>query len=289
MKRLFFPILALLLAVLLGTQASQRTPMPVTRGDIINDNQITTQPSSNRLRVGTYNIHSGKGHDEGTTLEAIAAVLGNPPLDIIGLQEVTGQLAADGNQASELAAMLELGWLYAPTRNKPFSADFGSALLSRFPVQSYAITPLLHERRTASNTRTSRAHRNIISVTLDILNTPVKVFITHLDRGPLRLEQLQDVINTFRQHPHAILMGDLNSRHDDAPLQTLLAAGEASDAIAATAGAEDINKRIDWILTRGFNIIAGGSHPKGVSDHPQFWVELELDTTATDSSGPTAQ
>jgi endonuclease/exonuclease/phosphatase family metal-dependent hydrolase len=289
MKRLFFPILALLLAVLLGIQANQRTPMPVIRGDILNDNQLTTQPSSNRLRVGTYNIHSGKGHDEGTTLEAIAAVLGSPALDIIGLQEVTGQLAADGNQASELAAMLELGWLYAPTRNKPFSAEFGSALLSRFPVQSYAITPLLHERRTASNNRVSRAHRNIISVTLDIQNTPVKVFITHLDRGPLRLEQLQDVINTFKQHPHAILMGDLNSRHDDAPLQTLLAAGEASDAIAATADAEDINKRIDWILTRGFNIIAGGSHPRGVSDHPQFWVELELDTTAADTSGPSAQ
>jgi len=153
MKRLFFPILALLLAVLVGILVSRRTPMPVIRGDILNDNQLTTQPSSNRLRVGTYNIHSGKGHDEGTTLEAIAAVLGSPALDIIGLQEVTGQLAADGNQASELAAMLELGWLYAPTRNKPFSAEFGSALLSRFPVQSYAITPLLHERRTASNTR----------------------------------------------------------------------------------------------------------------------------------------
>jgi len=286
MKRLFFPILALLLAVLVGILVSRRTPMPVIRGDILNDNQLTTQPSSNRLRVGTYNIHSGKGHDEGTTLEAIAAVLGSPALDIIGLQEVTGQLAADGNQASELAAMLELGWLYAPTRNKPFSAEFGSALLSRFPVQSYAITPLLHERRTAS---VSRAHRNIISVTLDIQNTPVNVFITHLDRGPLRLEQLQDVINTFKQHPHAILMGDLNSRHDDAPLQTLLAAGEASDAIAATADAEDINKRIDWILTRGFNMIEGGSHPRGVSDHPQFWVELELDTTAADTSGPSAQ
>ena len=58
MKRLFFPILALLLAVLLGIQANQRTPMPVIRGDILNDNQLTTQPSSNRLRVGTYNIHS---------------------------------------------------------------------------------------------------------------------------------------------------------------------------------------------------------------------------------------
>ena len=288
MKRLFFPILTLLLAALLGTLASQRTPMPIVRGDILNDNQRTTQPSSNRLRVGTYNIHSGKGHDEGTSPEAIAEVLGNPPLDIIGLQEVTGHLADDGNQASDLAGMLELGWLYAPTRNKPFSADFGSALLSRFPVQAYEFTPLLHERRTASSTDVSRAHRNIISVTLDIQNTPVKVFITHLDRGPLRLEQLQDVINTFKQHPHAILMGDLNSRHDDAPLQTLLAAGEASDAIAATADAEDINKRIDWILTRGFNIIEGGSHPRGVSDHPQFWVELQLDTTAADSSGPSA-
>jgi endonuclease/exonuclease/phosphatase family metal-dependent hydrolase len=279
MKRLFFPLLVLLLVALLGTLASQGTPTPIVRGDILNFNQRTTPASSNRLRVGTYNIHSGKGHDEGTTLEAIAEVLGNPPLDIIGLQEVTGQLVGDGNQASELADLLGLGWLYAPTRSKPFSADFGSALLSRLPVQSYEIMPLLRERRSASETLVSRAHRNIIGVKLDIQNTPVMLYVTHLDRGPLRLEQLQDVIDTFRQHPHAILMGDLNSRHNDAPLRTLLAAGEASDAIAATSDTENINKRIDWILTRGFNIIAGGSHPRGVSDHPQYWVELELDTT----------
>ncbi len=289
MKRLFLPILVLLLAALLGSVASQRTPMPVVRGDILNDNQRTTQNSSSRLRVGTYNIHSGKGHDQGTTLESIAEVLGSPPLDIIGLQEVTGHLAGNGNQASDLADLLELGWLYAPTRNKPFSPDFGTALLSRLPVQSYEITPLLRERRSAGKTLVSRAHRNMIGITLDIQNTPVKVLITHLDRGPLRLEQLQDVINAFKQHPHAILMGDLNSRHDDAPLQTLLVAGEATDAIAATTDGEAIDKRIDWILTRGFNVIDGGNHPRGVSDHPQYWVELELDTTVTDSFRAAAQ
>jgi endonuclease/exonuclease/phosphatase family metal-dependent hydrolase len=289
MKRLFFPLLTLLLAVLLGIMASRTTSTPVSRGDILDDNQRTTTPSSIDFRIGTYNIHSGKGHDESTTPEAIAGVLNNPPLDIIGLQEVTGHLVGDGNQASELADILALGWLYAPTRNKPFSADFGSALLSRFPIQSYEIRPLLWERRTASQTLVSRAHRNLISVTLDFQGNPVKVFITHIDRGPLRLEQLQDVINEFKQYPHAILMGDLNSKHNDAPLRAVLDSGEATDAIAVTAVGEDIDKRIDWILTRGFTVVAGGSHPRGVSDHPQYWVELQLDTTAADSNGLVVQ
>ena len=262
--------------ILLGILASQRTPLPMIRGDILNDNQRTTAAASNRLRVSTYNIHSAKGHDEGSSIEQVARVLNTPPLDIIALQEVAGDLFGESNQASELAGLLDLGWLYAPTRKKHFSAKFGSAFLSRYAIKHYEIKPLIWERHDRSGTQVSRSNRNLVSVTLQFQGQPVTILLTHLDRGPLRLEQLSDVIAEFRQHNHAILMGDLNSNREAPPLSELLASGGATDAIAVTAGDNDAPKRIDWILTRGFKVVDGGSHPRGTSDPPQFWSELQL-------------
>lgn len=276
LKKTLFPLTTLLLAILLGILASQRTPLPMIRGDILNDKQRTTAAPSNSLRVSTYNIHSAKGHDEGSSIERIAEVLSTPPLDIIALQEVAGNLLGEGNQASKLAGLLDLGWLYAPTRKKHFSAKFGNAFLSRYAITDYEVKSLLWERRDHSGTQVSRSNRNLATITLQFQGQPVTVLITHLDRGPLRLEQLSDVIAEFRQHSHAILMGDLNSDREAPPLRELLASGEATDSIAVTAGDNDAPKRIDWILTRGFKVVDGGMHPRGTSDHPQFWSELQL-------------
>ena len=143
-------------------------------------------------------------------------------------------------------------------------------------LDHYEIKSLLWERRDRSGTQVSRSNRNLVTVTLQFQGQPVTILITHLDRGPLRLEQLNDVIAEFRQHRHAILMGDLNSNREAPPLSELLASGEVTDAIAVTAGDNDEPKRIDWILTRGFKVIDGGIHPRGTSDHSRFWSELQL-------------
>jgi endonuclease/exonuclease/phosphatase family metal-dependent hydrolase len=278
LKKLLLPLILLLLVVLIGVLASQRAPMPVIRGDILSDNQRTTKSTSNTIRVCTYNIHSAKGHEEDSSIERVATVLASPPLDLIGLQEVAGDLFGETNQASELAGLLDLGWLYAPTRKKLFSANFGSALLSRYPLTDYEVKPLLWERRDSNGTQTSRSNRNRIKATLLLQEQPVTVIITHLDRGQLRLEQLHDVITEFRHHSPAILMGDLNSHADATPLSELLASGEATDAIAASIANKDSTNRIDWILTRGFKVVDGGIHPRGVSDHPGYWAELQLAT-----------
>ena len=278
LKKIFFPLITLLLAILLGVLASQRTPLPLIRGDVLNDNQRTTAASSNSLRVSTYNIHSAIGHDGRSSIERVAEVLSTPPLDIIALQEVAGDLLGESNQANELTGLLDLGWLYAPTRKKHFSAKFGNGFLSRYEIKNYEVKPLLWERRDRSGTQVSRLNRNLVTVTIQFQEQQVTILITHLDRGPLRLEQLSDVIAQFRKHRHAILMGDLNSKRSAPPLSALLASGEATDAIVATEaeGDNEAHKRVDWILTQGFKVIDGGLHPRGTSDHPQFWSELQL-------------
>ena len=39
---------------------------------------------------------------------------------------------------------------------------------------------------------------------------------------------------------------------------------------------DEAPRRIDWIITRGFEVIGGGVHPAGESDHPCYWAELRL-------------
>ena len=86
------------------------------------------------------------------------------------------------------------------------------------------------------------------------------------------------VLDRFRQHSPAILLGDLNSHKTDLPLKNMLAGNEAVDAIAEVLGDQDPVNRIDWILTRGLRAVNGGSHKVGPSDHPQYWVELMLES-----------
>ena len=100
--------------------------------------------------------------------------------------------------------------------------------------------------------------------------------MTHLDRGIIRDKQLSYVIQKFKQYDHCILIGDLNTARNDSQLTDLLDDRNIKDAINVALGSNDID-RVDWIIVKGFNIIDGGFEPEGISDHPLFWVELEID------------
>jgi hypothetical protein len=32
--------------------------------------------------------------------------------------------------------------------------------------------------------------------------------------------------------------------------------------------------RLDWIVTKGFEVVQGDFTPRGISDHAHYWVEL---------------
>ena len=51
---------------------------------------------------------------------------------------------------------------------------------------------------------------------------------------------------------------------------------EISDAITLAGLDLDNPDRIDWILTKGFNVHGGEFIGKGVSDHPYYQVSLSI-------------
>ena len=164
-----------------------------------------------------------------------------------------------------------MSWLFAPTVNRWFQSYYANGILSNFEVKHWTQEPLPSDRSL------QRAFRNLVTVVVPINGRDVTILVTHLDRGEIRQAQLEFVLDRFKQiSGPAILMGDLNVDESEVLLQQLFETGEHQDAIFQAIG--DF-WRLDWIITRGFEVLEGGYTPRGISDHAHYWVELKFDST----------
>lgn len=235
-------------------------------------------PSGRTLRIGLFNIHSGKGIDGRQDLNRTAACLEG--FDFVALNEVRGAMYGyPPNQAATLANQLEMGWLFAPCEERYFCQYFGNGLLSRQPIRSWQRIPLA--------SRTGKDHRNLVFATLPYRGKDIRILITHLAsrKDEDRLRQFRMVTELFLalEQP-ALLLGDLNSIATDPELEQLLSVPGVVDPLDE-AGVR-FRYRIDWILARGFRVVDAGLRDEGASDHPLVWAELELlDTAETRYNG----
>ncbi len=249
----------------------KRRPAPAITGSAIPLEPFT----SREFTIGIYNIHRARGTDGGKDLSRIAEVIADT--DVVGLCECEGASIRGGrDQCVELGASLNRTSLsptssgraaiFSPTQHRWGRYDRGNGLLSRIPVSSWAQVPLVDS--------TGTHPRCLLQADLDVDGINIPVFVTHLARRIDQANQLQTVIDRFSQYDCAILLGDLNLTRDYPPLADLIAAKENQDAITA-AGIDDPD-RIDWVITRGCRVLAGGCHPVGPSDHPYYWVRIEI-------------
>jgi endonuclease/exonuclease/phosphatase family metal-dependent hydrolase len=247
---------------------SDRRPCPPAHGKDLGGRPVSS-PVAGPLRVGTFNIHSGRNAEGQFDLGRTARCLEG--LHLAGLNEVRGawQWQA-GDQAELLGRQLGMGWLFAPAEQRWWRDDFGNALLTCLPVVSWRREPLPCTQ--------GKAHRNLVIAELEHGGRRIYLLVTHLDRVRDRQAQLELVIDRFLALPEpALLMGDLNTRADDPRLAGLLNAPGVHDCIAeGRRPADSLPPRIDWILARGLRTRAAGLVENNASDHPFAWAELEI-------------
>lgn len=261
-------VLVIISLALLGLGAIE-TPIAESEGQgLAKPYGVRLHKSAARsFRIANFNIQRGKGTDDVRDISRATEALQGA--DIIALEEVAGtKFYGWNNQAQQIAKKLQLGYLFAPTMTKWFQPYAGNALLSKFEVSNWTVSNLPHGEGA------SGGYRNLIEAEVQIDGRPATLLITHLDRDALNEPQLTYVLERFRrvQGP-VILFGDLNTDESNPQLVALLEDPQVTDAIHMAVGPF---WRLDWIITRGFEVLDGGYTPRGISDHAHYWVEVSL-------------
>ncbi len=259
-------VISLALLVMFVWFGSQRTDTGPADGASLNGSMSPAKhDATETFRIGTFNIHGGKGADRRVDLSRIAAAMRGA--DLVGLNEVHGRwLWESADQAEQLAEMLGTRWLFAPGEQRWWHHGFGNGVLSKQDVTSWHRLPLPR--------RYSKSHRNMLLLATQLGGRRTHVLITHIDRRSRdeRQAQLRAVSELFLSlQPPAILIGDLNASRDDEALRTLLDSPGVVDPLAALDP-----RRIDWILLRGLRGVDGGQIDSGGSDHPYYWADVRV-------------
>lgn len=154
------------------------------------------------IRLATWNIHGAIGRDGRHDIARILAVLHELDADVVALQEVAPLGLEDGLLR---AVRDELGFHVVAGRTLTRrNADYGNALLSRFPVARSAsidLTIAHHEPRNAIDAHIACDHGEI------------RVVATHLGLRPSeRRKQVQRLLAALEPGPlgACVVMGDLN-------------------------------------------------------------------------------
>jgi endonuclease/exonuclease/phosphatase family metal-dependent hydrolase len=159
-----------------------------------------------RIRVVTYNIHSGFGR-HGYDLDAIQRTIAHEAPDVVALQEVDFGLRRTGyiDQAQWLADRLHLYPVTGPTRRK---GRYGNALLSRWPATCI---------RNHDLTVWPQPGRACLEVHLDLPKITLRCFVTHLGLIPQeRVAQASRLIECIKESEDdanggVLVMGDFNT------------------------------------------------------------------------------
>ena len=224
-------------------------------------------PVSMDITLVSLNIKHGA---EG--LETIAAAIRELSPDIVGLQEVDVFCERSGyaDEVTELARLA--GYPYhAFARAIPLgSGEYGTALLSRFPIETFDVTPL------DSGYGEPRALGHAV---IDAEGIRLDVFVTHLsfeDRD-VRIGQLKTIAARLKECSRYILLGDLNTfviedvayldaaycvNRPERRYQTFQYRNSSPDNIA---------------VSEGFTELSSGASDAKCSDHKLLWAVFRLE------------
>jgi endonuclease/exonuclease/phosphatase family metal-dependent hydrolase len=163
-------------------------------------------PSSQTLRVMTYNIHVGVGMDKKLDLARIAGVINAQHPDLVGLQEVDRGVTRTQriDEIVELAKLTRMDYAFAFNLHYQ-GGQYGVAILTRFPIRAT-------EHRLYQNTREAE-RRGFIRAEVSVHGSILNFVTTHLDyqNEDGRLFETQQLLSALKDvKGPLIVVGDFN-------------------------------------------------------------------------------
>lgn len=246
-----------------------------------------------RLRVGTWNIKSGRGAeghldpaDKTKYLDRIVQTILWKGLDLVVLQEVDVWTRRGGwvHQPRYLAGKLtELsGQRWSFLFAKAFSFGmwaYGNAIISSFPLQQVLRLSL-------------KAHGQVMEPRVFLFarvlpprHNPVGIGCFHLSlRESVRLQEVAKIKSAlsdpFPLHPF-LLGGDLNDRREGAVYQKMAGDGFLLEDLGPSEGdsfgSAGYRARIDFLFGHKVAAVTSGIiEAGGTSDHHLVWTECDI-------------
>jgi endonuclease/exonuclease/phosphatase family metal-dependent hydrolase len=266
-----------------------RAPAPPTSTATTCVPQDRVQP----LTVVTFNIHSARAPDGHVRVGTIADELASWHPDVVLLQEVDrGRAWSDHiDMPAVIAGRLGMHWAFGANVVRSPTNQYGTAVLSRFPIASSSNVHLPAPAGTQQ--------RGLLHAVLDVDGAELSVYDTHLENTsrPARDEQIRAIMPVLRADPRPKLFGgDLNS----APASTVVTSARSlltdtwavvgsGDGLTAPAGHPRV--RIDYLLYG--NGEGSTFAPRtierlhsAVSDHYAVRAEYQLTTIGKDVCVP---
>ncbi len=166
-----------------------------------------------KLRVGTFNIRNG--YDVHYDYDIIAQDIIDLGIDVCGFQEV--DLFTDRNGKRDTMKLLgeKTGYDYYFNKSVCLAGgDYGTGVLSRFPIVSYKRVEL---STVGIEDCVDKEIRAMGILHLDANREDIVFINTHLTyiRGAMQTNQFADVAAEFASHKRVILTGDFNTPYFD--------------------------------------------------------------------------
>ena len=205
--------------------------------------------------------------------------------DVVLLQEVdryrlwTGQI----DMPAVLADRLGMAWTFGANVQRSARNSYGTAILSKYPVQSFHNTLLPAPPGTQQ--------RGLLQATIDVDGIQMSVYDTHLEHtsADARLQQMQVIAPILRDDPlPKVFGGDLNAGPGSPVLNAV--AGVVRDTWAAVGVGSGLTHpggspraRIDFLMHAGgstADLVPLGTDTlaSAVSDHRAVWGSYQLTT-----------
>ena len=252
------------------------------------------------MRLATFNILHGRSPaDDRVDVDRFAAAVSLLDADVLALQEVDREQprshladltavaaeamgAADSQFAAAIAGTPGATWTAATGSEQPGTAEYGVALLSRYPVTSWQVVrlpaiPFTFPMWLPGPRKVIVVHEEPRAAVIAVVETPqgeLTVVNTHLSFVPgwnrVQLRRLRRDLTAFPGP--LVLMGDLNLT----PPTPAKVTGWRSLAAGPTFPVEEPDRQLDHVLLRGtFGAVTATSNPVlPLSDHRALTVDI---------------